>query len=199
MPYKFKRILNIVEFYVRINEIIYSKGDYSMLKEYLEIGKIVGTHGIRGECRVELWCDSGEFFSYFKTLYLDDKGNKSLTLKSRPHKNIALSKIKGIESIEDAEKLIGKVLFMKREDCPLPDGVYFVQDIIGCKVQDIDNGTVYGCVSDVMYTGANDVYEIKSENGKTYYMPKIDEIVKEMKVDEELILIKPMKGLFDED
>ena len=132
-----------------------------MIKNYLEIGKIVGTHGIRGECRVELWCDSGEFFSYFKTLYLDDKGEKKISVKSRPHKNIALMKIKGVENIDD--------------------------------------GTVYGKVSDVLRTGANDVYEVKGESNKPFYMPKIDEIVKEVNVSDEYILIEPMKGLFDED
>jgi 16S rRNA processing protein RimM len=170
-----------------------------MLKEYLEIGKIVGTHGVRGECRVELWCDSGEFFSYFKTLYLDNKGEKSLSVKSRPHKNIALTKINGVEDIDTAQALVGKVLYMKREDCPLPDDVYFVQDIIGCEVKDINDGTIYGKVTDVLRTGANDVYEVKSSQGKTYLMPKIDDVVKEVNVVEECILVEPMKGLFDED
>ena len=170
-----------------------------MIKNYLEIGKIVGTHGIRGECRVELWCDSGEFFSYFKALYLDDKGEKKISVKSRPHKNIALMKIKGIENIDDAIPLVGTVLYMDRNDCPLPDDVYFVQDIIGCEVRNINDGTVYGKVSDVLNTGANDVYEVKGESNKPFYMPKIDEIVKEVNVSDEYILIEPMKGLFDED
>jgi 16S rRNA processing protein RimM len=170
-----------------------------MLKNYLEIGKIVGTHGIKGECRVELWCDSGEFFSCFKTLYLDSNGEKSLSVKSRPHKNIALTKIKGIDDIDSAMPLVGKVLYMKRQDCPLPDDVYFVQDIIGCQVQDINDGTIYGKVTDVLRTGANDVYEVKNSSGKTYLMPKIDEVVKEVNVADECILIEPMKGLFDED
>ena len=170
-----------------------------MIKEYLEVGKIVGTHGIKGECRVELWCDGGEFFSCFTTLYLDKDGKESISVKSRPHKNIALMKIKGIDNIDDAIPLVGKVLYINRDDCPLPEDVYFVQDIIGCEVRDINDGTVYGKVTHVLYTGANDVYEIKASDGKTYLMPKIDEIVKEINVYEEYILIEPMKGLFDED
>ena len=59
-----------------------------MIKEYLEVGKIVGTHGIKGECRVELWCDGGDFFSCFTTLYLDKNGKESISVKSRPHKKI---------------------------------------------------------------------------------------------------------------
>ena len=113
-----------------------------MIKEYLEVGKIVGTHGIKGECRVELWCDGGDFFSCFTTLYLDKDGKKSISVKSRPHKNIALMKIKGIDNIDDAIPLVGKVLYINRDDCPLPEDVYFVQDIIGCEVRDINDGTV---------------------------------------------------------
>ena len=170
-----------------------------MKKDYLEIGRITGTHGIKGECRVELWCDSGEFFSYFKTLYFDNQGKQAVLLKSRPHKNIALTKIKGIDDIDEAQKLTGKVLYMKRTDCPLPDDVYFVQDIIGCKVKNIDDGTDYGKVTNVIFTGANDVYEVKNPEGKTFLIPKIDDIVRSVDVDNEVILIEPMKGLFDED
>lgn len=169
-----------------------------MKKDYLEIGRIVGTHGVRGECRVELWCDSGEFFSCFNTLYLDCRGETPVSLKSRPHKNIAITKINGIDDIDAAQKLRGKVLYMNRKDCPLPEDVYFVQDIIGCQVEDINNGEIYGKVTDVLHTGANDVYEVKDSGGKTYLIPKIDEIVKEVNIDDELILIEPMKGLFDE-
>lgn len=169
-----------------------------MKKNYLEIGKIVGTHGIRGELRVELWCDNGEFFSYFKKLYLDNQGNEQISVKSRPHKNIALMKIKGLENIDDAIPLVGKVLYMDRKDCPLPDDVYFVQDIIGCQVRNINDDTLYGTVTDVLRTGANDVYQVQGDKGMVL-IPKIDDIVKEVDVDKELILIEPMKGLFDED
>ena len=130
---------------------------------------------------------------------LDANGEKKISVKSRPHKNIALMKIKGIENIDEAIPLVGSVLYMDRKDCPLPDDVYFVQDIIGCEVRNINDGTVYGKVSDVLSTGANDVYEVKGEDNKPFYMPKIDEIVKEVNVNEEYILIEPMKGLFDED
>ncbi len=170
-----------------------------MKKQYLEIGKIVGTHGLNGELRVELWCDSGEFFSCFKKLYFDSMGREEINVKSRPHKNIALMKIKGKDNIDDVIPLIGKVIYMNRKDCPLPDDVHFVQDIIGCQVRNIKDNTLYGKVTDVFHTGANDVYEIKDKNGKTVLIPKIDDIVKEINVDEEYILIEPMKGLFDED
>ena len=79
-----------------------------MLKQYLEVGKIVGTHGVRGEMRVECWANSPDFLRKFKKLYLDE-GQKALSVTCRPHKNIALVTAKGVDSIEAADALRGKV------------------------------------------------------------------------------------------
>lgn len=169
-----------------------------MLKEYLEAGKIVGTHGIRGEVRVDPWCDSPAFLAKFKTLYFEE-GKEKIAVTGRPHKNIVLMKLKGVETIEQAELLRGKVLYINRKDVKLPKGKNFVQDLIGCKVIDIDNNTEYGVVADVFKTGANDVYTVKSPEGKDYLIPVIDSVVIEKNVEKGIILIRPMEGLFDED
>lgn len=169
-----------------------------MLKEYLEAGKIVGTHGIKGEVRVDPWCDSPAFLAKFKTLYFAE-GKEKIAVICRPHKNIVLMKIKGIETIEQAELLRGKILYINRKDVNLPKGKNFVQDLIGCKVVDIDNDAEYGIVADVFKTGANDVYTVKSPEGKDYLIPVIDSVVKEKNVEKGIILICPMKGLFNED
>ena len=77
-----------------------------MKKQYLDSGKIVGTHGIKGEVRIDPWCDSPEFLCMFKKLYLDEKGETFIEVKSRPHKNITLAKIKGIFKRRFAEDKI---------------------------------------------------------------------------------------------
>ena len=64
-----------------------------MKKQFLDSGKIVGTHGIKGEVRIDPWCDSPEFLCAFKKLWLDENGTEFIEVKSRPHKNIALAKI----------------------------------------------------------------------------------------------------------
>lgn len=120
-------------------------------------------------------------------------------MKSRPHKNIALAKIKGVDTIEAAEKYRGKVVYINRDDINLAEGVHFVQDLIGLEVKDADNGRVYGKISDVLRTGANDVYEIKDADGKTYLAPVIDDVVKEINVNDGYVLIVPMKGIFDDE
>lgn len=170
-----------------------------MKKQYLETGKIVGTHGIRGEVRIEPWCDSPEFICEFDRLYLDDNGQTFIDIKARPHKNIALCKIKGIDTIEEAEKMRGKIVYINRDDIELEDGVNFVQDLIGLEIRDADNDNIYGTLTDVIYTGANDVYEITDENGKKYLAPVIDEVIIETNVDDGYVLIRPMKGIFDDE
>ena len=170
-----------------------------MKKQFLDSGKIVGTHGIKGEVRIEPWCDSPEFLCAFKKLYLDEKGQTFIEVKSRPHKNITLAKIKGVDTIEAAEKLRGKIIYINRDDITLDEGVNFVQDLIGIEVKDAENGTVYGKLTDVIRTGANDVYEITDSNNKKYLAPVIDEVVEEIDVDGGFVLIHPMKGIFDDE
>lgn len=170
-----------------------------MKKQYLDSGKIVGTHGIKGEVRIEPWCDSPEFLCAFKKLYLDESGQTFIEVKSRPHKNITLAKIKGVDSIEEAEKFRGKIVYINREDITLDEGVNFVQDLIGLEVKDAENGTVYGKITDVLRTGANDVYEITDSNNKKYLAPVIDEVVEEINVDGGFVLVHPMKGIFDDE
>lgn len=169
-----------------------------MLKEFLEIGKIVGTHGIMGEMRVECWCDSPAFLSQFKNLYLKE-GKEKLDVKSRPHKNIALVKVKGVDSIESADLMRGKILYMRRRDAKLPNGVHFVQDLVGLEIRDVDTDVLYGTLTDVLKTGANDVYELKDSQGKAYYIPVIDDVVKAVEPEKGYVLITPMKGIFDDE
>lgn len=170
------------------------------MKQYLETAKIVATHGIRGEVRCQYFCDSAEFLCEFDELYLDKKGEKPVEIsRAYPHKNVVIMKIDGIDTVEDAQKLIGKTLYMNRDDVELDEDVYFIQDIIGLTVKDIDSGEVYGKISDVYQNGATDVYSIKKENGRELMFPYIDEVVKKIDIEAGEMLIKPLEGLFDED
>ncbi len=170
-----------------------------MRKQFLDTGKIVGTHGIRGEVRIDPWCDSPEFLCAFKKLYLDENGETFIEVKSRPHKHIVLAKIKGVDTIEQAERLRGKIVYINRADIQLDEGVNFVQDLLGLEVTDTESGRVYGKITDVLRTGANDVYEITDDSGKKYLAPVIDEVIRETNVDGGYIKITPMKGLFDDE
>lgn len=168
------------------------------MEQYLEIGKVVSTHGLRGELRVDPWCDSPQFLCQFKTLYLK-KGETKLSVSSRPHKTIAIVKAKGIDTIEEAEKLRGRVLYINRSDARLAPGEYFIQDLMGLDVIDIDTSKSYGKITDVLKTGANDVYQVTDEKKKDYLIPVIDDVVKEIDISGGKVLIKPLKGIFDDE
>lgn len=168
-----------------------------MKKQFLEIGKIVGTHGLKGEVRIEPWCDSANFLCRFKRLYRAD-GTEMKVLSAKVHKNIAVVLLEGITSVEQADLMRSKVVYINRDDARLPKGTYFIQDLIGLKVLDFDNGTEYGEITDVIKTGANDVYQV-TKDGRDYLLPVIPDVVKEKNVDGGFVKIVPMKGIFDDE
>ena len=170
-----------------------------MKQNFLEVGKIVGTHGVRGMVRIQAWCDTPEFFCTLKKLYLDNNGVSYLeALKSSPHGNVVIASLRGVESIEEAEKYRGKVLYMAREDADLEEGQYFITELIGCEVFDADTNKSLGKISDVSETGANDVWHIK-RGEKEYLIPCIDEVVISVDIDAEKVVIRPLKGIFEDE
>lgn len=169
------------------------------MKQFLDLGKINNTHGIRGEVKVALWCDDISYAQQFDTLYLDDKGQKSLTLLSaRPQKNIGIFKFKEITTIEQAEEIKGKVLYCNRDDAEIDEDAHYLADIIGCYVVDIDTEEEYGKIVDIVNYGSCDIYDVESW-GKHTLIPAIDDVVKEINTEYQVVRIKPMKGLLDED
>ena len=168
-----------------------------MIKKFLETGKIVGTHGVRGMLRVQPWCDSAEFLSEFKFIYTDSDGKTKLKiLSAKPHGNIVLMSIDGVNTIEQAEKLRGRIIYIDRNDVTLPDGRYFISDILNCTVFDADSGEILGVLSDVTETGANDVWHIKREE-KEYLVPAIADVIVSVSPAENSVVIRPLKGIFD--
>ena len=169
------------------------------MKQYLEIGKLNNTHGVKGELKMQLWCDDINYLKQLDTLYLDENGLKSVKLLSvRPQKDIAIIKLDGIDTIEKAEILKGKVLYCNRDDAQIDEDANYIADIIGCYVVDVDTEEEYGKVVDVVNYGSCDIYDIESW-GKHTLIPAIPDIIKEINTEYQVIRIKKMKGLFDED
>ena len=168
-----------------------------MRKEFLEAGKIVGTHGVRGELRVESWCDSPKVLAGIKTLYWNGGETAVKVLGARMHKSLVLMKLEGVDSATQGDLLRGKVLYLARKDVKIPEGRYFIQDLIDMQVQDADTGTVYGKVREVFQTGANNVYRIAGENGKEYLFPAVEEMIAETDLDGGVIRVRPIAGIFD--
>ncbi len=164
-----------------------------MEKELLEAGKIINTHALKGEVRIFPYCDSAEFLCEVKKLYIDGEAYK--VNAARVHKGQALIKFKGVNTIEEAEALLGKLVWFDKKDVKLDEGQFFIEDIIGLQVEDIDSGEIYGKVTDVFTTGANDVFEVTGD--RVLLVPKIDSVVLEISLKEKRIQIRPLEGLFE--
>lgn len=168
------------------------------MKQFLEIAKITSTHGVRGEVRCQYYCDSADVLCDFNVLYLD-KGAKMVKItNSYPHKNIVVMKIEGVDSIEQAQQLTGKMLYLDRGDAELSEDMFFIQDMIGLTVKDCDTGEVYGKITDVYQNGAADVFSIKKEDGRELMFPNISEVVLSTDIEGGEMIIRPLKGLFDD-
>lgn len=167
-----------------------------MRDNLIEIGKIVNTHGIRGEVKVQPWCDDPYIFDELEYLIID--GREYEIIKNRLHKNCQIIQLDGITSMNDAELMRNKIVKVERDALELPEGRYFVTDIEGLTVRE-ENGRVLGVVDEVIKTGSNDVYSLKDTfNHKPILIPVIDSVIIETNIDEGYITVRLMKGLIDE-
>lgn len=167
-----------------------------MKKEYLEAGKIVTIHGIKGEVKIMPYCDSPELLCEFGQLFIGKNHEEIIVERSRVQKNMVIAKLEGFDTTEEAEKLRNKILYMHRDDLELDENTYFIQDLIGMEVKDADSGFVYGKITDVMQTGANDVYVINGAD-REYLVPAIPDVVVSTDINSNIMLIRPLDGLFD--
>lgn len=171
-----------------------------MTEKMFDVGKIINTHGIRGEVRVKRLTDSEDRFNVGNILYLvqDNKQPIKLIIAAhRIHKQHDLLRFEGYDNINDVE--IFKNAYLKITEDQLTDlseGEYYVHEIIGCEVHTND-GEHLGIVKDIFPTGANDVWVIQQENGKEFLIPFIKDIVKEIDLEEKKINIELMEGLLD--
>ncbi|HCC34576.1 MAG TPA: 16S rRNA processing protein RimM [Ruminococcaceae bacterium] len=170
-----------------------------MQKKYIETGRVVGTHGIAGELRVQPWSDTPEFLLGFSSFFLDSQGlTKIETVSSRVHGNIVLMKVKDVGSIEAAERLRGKILYLNRRDITLEPGAHFIQDLIGLPVFHAETGERLGEISDVSKTGANDVWHI-AKDASVWLIPVIPDVVRSVDVEGGRVEIIPLRGIFDDE
>lgn len=170
-----------------------------MIKDYLELGQIVGTHGVKGEIRINPWCDSPDFAKKFKTVYFDSKGQNGIrVISSRAHGNVILMKLENVDTMEAAQAMRNKILYIKRSDAKLQAGSWFIEELLGCEVYDADDEQRnYGKITDVLSTGANDVWQITDKDGAEYLIPAIKEVIVSVDVVSDCVKIRPLKGIFD--
>lgn len=169
-----------------------------MAKQFLEAGRIVGTHGVRGEMRVEPWCDSAEFLKKVKNLYFDEGRTDAGLVASRVHKSLLLIRLKDVDSATQADLYRGRILYLNRKDVRLPKNRYFIEDLIGLSVEDAQTGVLYGEIREVFETGANNVYRIVNEKGEEFLFPAVDAMIAKTDIEAGKLFVRPISGIFNE-
>lgn len=167
------------------------------LADFLECGRAINTHGIKGVIKLESYCDTPRVLSKLPYIYIRSDGlfRQFKVVHASAQKQFVLAKLEGIDTVESAEKLRGTVFYADRNDLSLDEGSFFIADLIGLPVADADSGKVYGTLDDIINEGASDIYVIKTSSGEVM-IPAVPEFVKSIEP-ENRILISPIPGMFD--
>ena len=173
------------------------------MEDLYQVGAITQTHGIKGEVKVFPLTDDISRFKNMKNLILDGGRDGYINLEVenvRQQKNLVILKFKGIDNINDIEKYKGHGLFVTKENrVELKEDEYFIADLIGVSVYlDTDENTIFGEITDVLQTGANDVYEITMSNNKTVLVPAIKDCIKSVDMESKKMIIHLLDGLLGE-
>jgi len=112
---------------------------------------------------------------------------------------MALVKLEGVDTVAEAEALRGRILYLHRDDVKLEPGRYFIQDLLGLRIVDADTGELYGELTDVSATGANDVYHMRYRDGREILIPAIPQVIAQIDTDGGVLRLRPMPGLLDDE
>ena len=161
-----------------------------MKERFIEAGEIVNTHGVRGEVKILPWTDSAEFLVAFRTLYIDGRPVK--VRSSRVHKQTVLASLEGVEDVNAAMRLKGRRVFIDRADAKLPEGGYFIQDIIGAEVV-TEDGESIGKLAEVMDAPASMIYVVRGERERL--IPAVPEFILKTDADAGIITVRLIEGM----
>ena len=161
-----------------------------MPQQYLEAGKIINTFGIRGEVKLEPWCDSADFLRRIKKLYID--GNARKVLSAKVHKGMLLVLFEGVEDVNTAMTLKNKIAYFDRDDVRLPKGRFFFADILGSKVVD-EAGNEVGTLTEILTLPAQNAYVVQGE--REHIIPAVPEFILETDIENRIIRVHLIEGM----
>ena len=144
------------------------------MTRFLEAGRLNSPRGLKGELRFDCWCDGIDFLEGIKYLYLDNEGKRPLEVKSF-RETVGTVTVVGYEDRNSASALTGRTVYFDREDIPLPEGVFYNDDLIGVPVKDEATGIVIGALKRIEDGRASDIYYVQGE--KEYVIPAVDEFI----------------------
>lgn len=167
------------------------------MQEYLEVGQIVNTNGLKGLLKINPFTDDITRFERLKTILVEHKKELlEFEIESvRYQKKQVLLKLKGIDTIEEAEKYREDYLKIKRnKEEKLPEDTYYIVDLIGLDIY-TENGELLGKLDDIFSTGSNDVYVVKNSEGKQILLPAISDVIKNIDLKQKKIVVNLIEGL----
>jgi len=165
--------------------------------EKLKIGKVLGTHALKGELKIRSYSDfNDQRFVIGNKLYLNNIEDPFSIKTVRIHKGNYLVSFEGLQDINLVEKYVGSIVYGLKEDVVLEDDEYFYDDLIGCKVK--ENDQVIGTVESIYFNGAQDILNVKTTK-KTIAIPYVDAFIVDEDIENKVIEVQLIKGMYDED
>ena len=166
-------------------------------EKYLECGKIINTHGVRGNVKIESWCDSVDVLCSLPCIYIKkrDEFIRYNIVSGSEHKKCALIKLEGVDDMDAALLLKNRTVYADRDNIPLPEDAAFIVDMLGLDVFESGTDRKLGVLEDVFESVASDIYVVKTEKGEVL-VPAVDEFIDEIDV-KRGIWISPISGMFD--
>lgn len=168
-------------------------------KNYLECAIIINTHGVMGAVKLESLCDSPEVLASLERVFVLEGGKyrEIKILHASVFKQFVLATLEGVSDMDTAAAMKGTTLYAARDDFELEEGDYFIVDLIGLDIIDVESGKVLGRIADVVNRGASDIYVVKTPTGERM-MPAVEEFVKEIDL-ERGVFVKTIPGLLSDD
>ena len=157
---------------------------------YIEAGRITNTHGVSGEVKIEVWLDSPQFLRRCGRVYLD--GAERRILSGKIQKQFLIAKLEGVEDVNAAMALKGKTVFISRSDARLPEGSYFIQDILGALVVD-EQGREIGRLTEVLERPASNIYVVQGET--EHLIPAVPAFILATDADAGVITVRLIEGM----
>ena len=159
-------------------------------QQYIEAGRIVNTHGVAGEVKIEVWLDSPQFMKRFSRLFVAGKEIK--VLAARVQKDFLLARLEGVEDVNAAMTLKGRVVSIDRDDAELPEGGFFLQDILGAAVVD-EEGREIGTLTEVLERPASLIYVVKGET--EHLIPAVPAFVLRTDAEAGIVTVRLIEGM----
>jgi 16S rRNA processing protein RimM len=174
-------------------------GDSPAETNWVLVGEIVGTFGIRGQVKVLPLTDFPERFQRTKTVYVGDEHTPMTVSGAQQHKNVIVLSLDAIDTADAAEKLRGKAVSVPESELtPLPPDQFYLHDVVGLRVEHV-NGQPLGVITDVITSGGNDIFVVRDQvTGRETLLPVVKAFVKEIDIPRGLVRVEPIPGLFDE-